>query len=82
MKDKEPLGGIDAVEPDGQGGFFLSDWGAGTVSHFEAEGEVTQLKELSQGTADLEFVAETGMVFLPVMESNELIGYRVEGLMP
>ena len=82
LKDKEPLGGIDAVEPDGQGGFFLSDWGGGTVSHFDAEGNVVLLKELTQGTADLEFVAESGMVFLPVMQSHELIGYRVEGLTP
>ena len=82
LEDKEPIGGIDAVEPDGQGGYFLTDWSAGKVMRFTPSGEVALLKELSQGTADLEFVAETEMVFLPVMESNELIGYRVEGLAP
>ena len=82
LTDKEPLGGIDAVEPDGQGGFFLSDWGGGTVSHFDADGNVVLLKELTQGTADLEFVAESEMVFLPVMQSHQLIGYQVEGLTP
>ena len=82
LNGEEPIGSVDAVEPDGQGGYFLTDWSAGKVMHFAPSGEVALLKELSQGTADLDYVAETGMLFLPVMESNELIGYRVEGLAP
>lgn len=82
LSGTEPIGSVDAVEPDGQGGYFLTDWGAGKVMHVTSSGEVTLLKQLGQGTADLEFVAETGVIFLPVMMSDELIAYQVEGLTP
>ena len=82
LSGTEPIGSVDAVEPDGQGGYFLTDWGAGKVMHVTSSGEVTLLKQLGQGTADLEFVAETGVIFLPIMMSDELIAYQVEGLTP
>lgn len=77
LAGREPIGGVDAVEPDGQGGFFLSDWAAGKVMHFTSGGEVNLLKDLSQGTADLEYVDDHKMVYLPIMMSDQLIGYRV-----
>lgn len=76
LGDRAPIGGLDAVEPDGRGGLFLSDWGAGTVMYF-GQDSVSTLVTVSQGTADLEFVAETEMVYLPVMMSDRLIAYRV-----
>lgn len=78
LKDRTPLGGTDAVEPDGKGGLFLSDWAAGKVMHFSAEGQVTVLKELGPGTADLDYVDEQKIVYLPIMMSDELVAYRVE----
>ncbi|MEX1027932.1 MAG: hypothetical protein WD049_07990 [Candidatus Paceibacterota bacterium] len=59
-------------------GLFLSDWAAGKVTYFSADGEVTMLKELGPGTADLEYVDSIKMVYLPVMMSDELVAYRVQ----
>ena len=73
----EVLGGIDAVEPDERGGIFLSDWAGGTVSYLTPEGEHMTLETLEKGTADLTYVAETDMVYLPVMLPGRLIAYRV-----
>lgn len=73
-----PLGGIDAVEPDARGGFFLSDWGAGTVMHFTPEAGATELLRLTQGTADLTYVAAQERIYLPVMMSDRLVAYQVE----
>ena len=70
-----PVGGLDAVEPDGRGGFFVSDWGAGQVHHYAPEAGATLLLELSQGTADLDYAA--GRLYLPVMIAGELIAYEV-----
>lgn len=74
----EPLGGIDAVEPDTRGGFFLSDWGAGTVMHFTPGAGATTLLELTQGTADLTYVAAQERIYLPIMMSDQLVAYQVE----
>jgi len=71
-----PLGGLDAVEPDGQGGFFLSDWGGAIVMHFTPGDSARTLVEVSQGTADFDYVAESGMLYLPVMVAGRLIAYE------
>ncbi len=77
LRDTMPMGALDAIEPDGRGGLFLSDWGGGTVSHFtEADGPIT-LAEPGEGTADLTFVPESSLLFVPVMMSDRLIAFRV-----
>lgn len=77
LAGETPIGGVDAVEPDEHDGYFLSDWPAGKVMYFSTDGEVKLLEDLSQGTADLEYVAEQQMVYLPIMMSDQLVGYRV-----
>lgn len=77
LHGRTPLGGIDAVEPDADGGYFLSDWGAAKVMYLDRDGRVSDLVSLTQGTADLDYVAEKEMIYLPVMMSNRLVAYRV-----
>lgn len=77
LGSSDPIGGLDAVEPDGRGGFFLSDWGGAVVMHYTPGDSVRTLVELTQGTADLDYVAETQMVYLPVMMAGRLIAYEV-----
>lgn len=78
LKDRTPQGALDAVEADGHGGYFLTDWAGGKILYATPEGDVVTLQEISQGTADLDYVADTGMLYLPVMMSNRLIAFRVE----
>lgn len=79
LKDQTPLGGIDAIEPDGKGGYFLTDWGGGKIMHFTPEGGATiVLDQLGRGTADLDYVPEENMLFLPIMMSDQLVAYQVE----
>lgn len=77
LEPSDPLGALDAVEPDGHGGFFISDWSGATVSHFMPGDTVTTLVEVSQGTADLEYVPESQRMYLPVMMADRLIAYDV-----
>lgn len=72
----EPLGALDAVEPDGRGGIFLSDWGGAVVLHVIPGDSARTLVEVSQGTADFDYVAETQMLYLPVMVAGRLIAYE------
>lgn len=71
------MGALDAIEESEYGGYFLTDWAEGTVSYFSPDGEVLVLEEIEQGTADLTYVADLQMVFLPLMMSNRLVAYRV-----
>ena len=80
MADDAPLGAIDAVVPDGQGGYFLSDWAGATVSHFHPDRGARTLTELSQGTADLDYAPSEALLFVPVMMSDRLVAFRVAGL--
>ncbi len=80
VTDRTPIGGLDAVEPDGRGGYFLTDWAAGTPIHFTPTTGAKLLQNFGKGTADLDYVPHTHMLFLPVMMSHQLIALRVEAL--
>jgi hypothetical protein len=72
-----PLGGLDALEP-ANGGFLLSDWGAGRVFFYDATVDTLQvLVEVSQGTADFDYVPEQQRLYVPVMMSDRIIAYEV-----
>ena len=73
----EPEGALDAVEPDGMGGLFVSDWGGGRLMHYRDGEGLTLLRTPGQGAADVDFVAETQMLYVPVMMSNQLIAFEV-----
>lgn len=77
LRDEVGIGGLDAIEPDGKGGYILSDWGAGKVFYYTPEAGATDVLTVSQGTADLEYVPAQRMVYLPVMMSDRLIAYQV-----
>lgn len=72
-----PMGNIDGIEPDGRGGYFITEWGPGTLSHYDPDQGVTLLREPGQGTADLEALPDEDMIYVPVMMSHELIAFRV-----
>lgn len=73
-----PVGNLDGLRPDGAGGWFSTDWIAGGVFHYDAQGEARQILELPPGSADLEFVAETGVILIPMMLSGEVIARKID----
>jgi sugar lactone lactonase YvrE len=77
LRDEQGIGGLDAIESDGQGGYILSDWGAGKIFHYTMAGGASEVLTVSQGTADLDYVASQRTVYLPVMMSDRVIAYRV-----
>ena len=80
VTDRTPIGSLDAAVPDGNGGYFLTDWSAGTLMYYTPATGPTLLQRFGKGTADLHYVPHTQMLFLPVMMSHELIALRVEGV--
>ena len=76
----EDLGNLDGVEPVGDGSWLVSDWVAGTVSHVHADGAHHLLLTLSQGVADIEYIAAQRLLLVPLMLEDAMVAYRLEEL--
>ena len=72
--------GIDGVQADGKGNYFISDWGGKTM-FVSSNGDVTVLMDTTAGrinSADIEFIEEKGMLLIPTFFDNRVMAYRVE----
>lgn len=75
--DGAPIGNLDGVEQDSDGTFYVTDWMNGKLFHITPAGQVDLLLTLEQGMADHEFIPATGMIYLPMMNNNKLLAYRI-----
>jgi sugar lactone lactonase YvrE len=73
-----PIGNLDGLEPDGSGGWLATDWVAGTLYQIGSSGDATELQDLNQGSADLEYIAGEKLAIIPMMMDNEIVAYRIE----
>ena len=74
----KPVGNLDGLEPDGQGGYLATDWMAGSLYRLDAEGGAETVLELGQGTADLEFIEGESLAVIPMMMDGAVAAYKVE----
>jgi len=77
LGDGNPIGNLDGVEPDGEGGYYLTDWVAGALLRFHADGHVETLLDLPQGSADHEFIPEKRMVIIPMMNDAVVRAWKI-----
>ena len=70
----DPSGVLDGVEPDGAGGVLITDNMGGRLLQQAPGGGAVQVGKLELGAADLEFVADQGLVVVPLTPSNTIIG--------
>jgi sugar lactone lactonase YvrE len=75
--DGSPVGNLDGVEVDKDGGFYVTDWMNGKLFHISSTGEVKELLSLKQGSADHEFIIEKDLMFIPMMNDNVMYAYKV-----
>jgi len=71
----EPFGNTDGIESDGQGGYIVSDYMAGTIKQVGADGKATVVKQLKQGSADIAYVPAQKLVIVPQMSENKIAAY-------
>tara|TARA_R110002096_G_scaffold434673_1_gene657169 strand:- start:70702 stop:71589 length:888 start_codon:yes stop_codon:yes gene_type:complete len=76
--DGSPVGNLDGVEVDKDGGFYVTDWMNGKLFHISSAGEVKEILSLKQGSADHEFIIEKDLMFIPMMNDNIMYGYKVK----
>lgn len=70
---------MDGLRPDGAGGYVASDYN-GRVFLVSASGSKTELlNTTARGVfcADLEFVAERGLIVVPTLNDNRLLAYEL-----
>ncbi|HWA29353.1 MAG TPA: hypothetical protein VG734_27125 [Lacunisphaera sp.] len=72
----EPVCHIDGLEPDGKGGYTVTDWLTGDVKHVSADGKPTQLMQLGRGTADHAYLIDKQLLIIPQMLEHKLRAFR------
>jgi hypothetical protein len=77
LGDGTPVGNLDGIEPIGDD-FLVTDWVAGALYRIDRKGKATQLLDLDQGTADIGYVPETGLLLIPMMMGEKLVAYKVQ----
>jgi DNA-binding beta-propeller fold protein YncE len=77
LGDSTPAGNFDGVEPDGKGGYLVTDWMSGGLFHVASNGTATRLLPLAKGSADLG-VGPDGTVMIPMMMEGTVVAYRVD----
>ena len=78
LGDGEPVGNLDGLEPAGDGEWLVTDWIAGALYRFDADGAAEILEDLPQGSADLGFIADRSLALVPMMMEDRVVAYRVE----
>jgi hypothetical protein len=74
----EPIGNLDGVEPDGQGGYLATDWFSGALYRIGADGKAEMLLDLKQGSADHEVVEDESLAIVPMMLDGTVAAYKVQ----
>lgn len=78
LGDPKPVGNLDGLEPDGVGGWYVSDWMSGGLYHAGPDGRAEQVLDLPQGSADIGIMPADRVVLVPMMNEGEVVAYRVE----
>ena len=76
--DGKPFGNLDGLEALGGGAYLVTDWMAGKVMKYSADGKIATLMELGQGTADIGYDPASKIMYLPHMMKSTLQAYKVE----
>jgi len=74
--DGKPVGNLDGVESDGASGYYVTDWMAGQLFHFDATGKVQLLMSLKQGSADHAYLIDKKILLIPMMNDNQLKAFK------
>lgn len=71
-----PLGHIDGIEPDGRGGYTVTDWTRGLLLQVGADGAVRTLLTLEKGAADHLYQVEEQVLVVPQLLDGVVRAWR------
>lgn len=75
----EPVGNLDGLEAENADTFLVTDWGGGGLYRIHASGEAELLVDLPQGSADIGYMRDEGIVLVPLMMDGRLAAFGLGG---
>jgi hypothetical protein len=75
----EPVGGIDGIELDGEGGLLVTDVIGARLLRVSPAGKVSVLARFSAGGADFGYIAKTRTAIVPFLFSNSVAAFDLTG---
>lgn len=73
----ESVGNIDGLEMTENGEALLTDWMAGGVKKVTAAGDVSELLDLPQGSADFDYSAASKTLYIPMMMEGVVRAFKL-----
>ena len=77
----KPFANIDGLEPDGRGGYIVSDFVAGKILQVSSSGEARELRQFKPGSADIGFVSAGRVLLVPHMNENTVASYDLSDVL-
>jgi DNA-binding beta-propeller fold protein YncE len=71
----KPTGNLDGVEPDGKGGYYITDSFAGKLLQIDKEGAVRTVLEGFKGPGDFAYLPDKTLLILPRFGENTVTAY-------
>ena len=77
----EPVGGIDGIEPDGNGGLLVTDVIGQRLLHVAKSGQVRVLAKFSAGGADFGYIGAKRIAVVPFLFTNTVSAYDLSSVL-
>ncbi len=71
----DPIGNLDGIEPDGEGGVFVTANPQGRLFDVKPGKKAVEIGQLKPGSADFEYVADKKLFVIPQMGESEVVAY-------
>ncbi|MDJ0751386.1 MAG: alpha/beta fold hydrolase [Woeseiaceae bacterium] len=75
----ERLEDLESIEPDGKGGYFITQIGDKPIMHWSESGELTTVLPRSTYSADIDFIADQNLLIVP-SGGNTVVGFSAARL--
>jgi hypothetical protein len=79
---KDPVGGIDGIERDGNGGYLVTDVLGSRLFYVRPDGTTRDLVKFEAAGADIGYVAWKRQVVVPFLFGNSVSSYDLTGVIP
>lgn len=74
----KPVGNLDALQALGDGNYLVGDFLAGKILKFAADGQVSEVMALAQGTADFGYDASSKTIYVPNMMAGTVTAFKLQ----
>lgn len=71
----DPIGNLDGIEPDGEGGVFVTANPQGLLFDVKPGKQAVEIGKLKPGAADFEYVPDRKLFVIPQMGESEIVAY-------